>query len=172
MIDPVRPVFGERARHRVVDFAAGAQIGSQRLFQPDPGLRAGQAARGQPGDGGFEQAGCGRQENREALVDRPHFGGQGIEPGQIGGIERLIVQAVEKFGHAAPAVGRHEFFQRFPREVAETRVVMLVPRGADDLQAIRDQPVSMERTERWQQHALGQVAGRAEQQQPICGKAH
>jgi hypothetical protein len=87
-------------------------------------------------------------------------------------VERLVIQAFEEAGDGALAMLGQEFVQRLRGKVTEGRVVHLGARGADDLQLVGDQTVGVQRAERGQQHPLRQVAGGAEQQQAVCGKAH
>ncbi len=58
------------------------------------------------------------------------------------------------------------------REIAEALVVELGPRGADDLELGGEQFIGVERAERGKQHALGKVAGRAEEEKAIGREAH
>ena len=81
----------------------------------------------------------------------------------LGGIQRLEMQAIEKHAHAAAPIRRHEFFQRTPREIAKALIIEIGTRRADDLEVWRQQPIGMQRAERGQQHALGQIARRAEE---------
>ncbi len=60
---------------------------------------------------------------------------------------------------------RDMFLQRLDRAGPELVVVKLAPRRADDLEVVGQQAVGVESVERGQQHAMRQVAGRAEQQQ-------
>jgi hypothetical protein len=138
----------------------------------DPHCFAGQPGGAQPLDGRFEQARRGRQENRQAPFDVADLGGQSGKAGCVLGVERLVVQPIEKCRHRAAAVGGHELLQRLARKLAVGGIVKVLARGANDLQVLGDQPVGMQRAERWQQHSLGQIAGRAEQQQPVGGNGH
>jgi hypothetical protein len=51
-------------------------------------------------------------------------------------------------------------------------VVELGAGDADDLQFVRQQAVCMQVVERRQDHAPGEIAGGAEQDQPGCGGRH
>ena len=57
------------------------------------------------------------------------------------------------------------FLQRLDRARPELLVVKLAARRADDPEIVRQQAVGVQAVERGQQHAMRQVAGRAEQQQ-------
>ena len=57
--------------------------------------------------------------------------------------------------------------ERGTGEIAELEVAHLRARGADDLQIGLEQPVGVQGAQRGQQHALCEVAGRAEQEQGI-----
>ena len=116
----------------------------------------------QPGDGRLEQAGRGGKEDRQPLLGSAHGLGQSAVMPGLRRIQRLEMQPVEKHAHAAPPVCRHEFFQRGPREIAKALIVEIGPGRADDLQLRRQQPIGMQSAKRGQQHALGQIARRAE----------
>ena len=97
------------------------------------------------------------------------------EVGELGGligIERLVVEALQEIRNRAVAVCRQELFERGAGEGAVAFVIERLACGADDAQIGRDQPVSIERAERGQQHALGQIASGTEQQKAVCGKTH
>jgi hypothetical protein len=49
---------------------------------------------------------------------------------------------------------------------------MLRPRGANDLQIARHQMIRIQRAQAGQHHALGQIPGRAEQDQLVRNKGH
>ena len=68
------------------------------------------------------------------------------------------------------SAGRN-FSSAVAREIAEALVVEVGARGADDLELGIEQAIGIERAERGQQHALGKIAGRAEQQQAVGDKS-
>ena len=123
-------------------------------------------------DRGFEQAGRGRKEDGQSLVICAHFGRQGIVSLARGGIDGDIAQAVEEFGNPAAAVIGKVFLQRGARKVAIVARRHFGTCRGDDLEIVVEQAVSVERTERGEQHALGEVPGGAEQQQAICRQVH
>ena len=118
MVDPENPVFAEGFGDRIVDFAAGAEIGAEWLFQRDPGIALGQADALQIGDGGFEQARCGREEDGQAVVFADLLRKLVIAIGR-GRIHRNVSETVEEVRHRAAAIGRQVLFKRLARELAE-----------------------------------------------------
>jgi hypothetical protein len=65
MIDPDGLLLGVGGSHGIVDLAAGGEVGSEGFFQREPDVRAGKTRRLQIVDGRLEQAGRGRQEDRD-----------------------------------------------------------------------------------------------------------
>ena len=172
VIDAENALFREGLGHGIIDVAARFQISAERLFQPDADLVAGQPAGGEASDRRFKQARRGGQEDRQALPGLPDFDGEIDKVAGIVGIQRLIVQAVEKLCHRSAPFGRQIFLQRLAGKIAVTGIVKWLAGGADDLEIGRNQLVGAERTERGQQHPLGEIAGGTKQQQTIGSKAH
>ena len=172
VVDPENPAFGESARHRVIDHAAGGQIGAQWLFEAHPYRLARQPRRLQAGDGGAEQARRGREENREAARGRADLGGETGIAFQRGRIQCLVAEPVEEFRHPSTPVCGEIFLQCGTGEIAVFGVVQLAAGGADDLEIGRQQPVGIKREQARQQHPLGKITGGSEQQQAVSGKAH
>ena len=65
-----------------------------------------------------------------------------------------------------------ELFQSGAGEIPIARVIEVGTRGAHDPQVRWQQAVAVQRAERGEEHALGQVAGRAEQDEALGGEAH
>ena len=63
-------------------------------------------------------------------------------------------------------------FERLARESAIARVIDNRARGADNAQIFGQKALAVQRAERGEQHALGEIAGRAEQDEAVGGEAH
>jgi hypothetical protein len=118
VVDAEDAVFGEGARHGIVDHLGGGQIGAQRLFKADAALLIGQAAVDEARDGRLEQAGRGGQEDRQTLHRRRPFG-QRVEMGRVIGVERLVEQAFQEALDGGLAMLGQELVQRLRGKVAE-----------------------------------------------------
>ena len=166
VIDPERPLLGVGRRHGIIDDAAGGEIGPQGLFQRQPDTRPGQPCRRQPGDCRSEQAGRRGQENRQLrrIANRLR---QRCKAFGLAGIERHIAEPRQKARNKRrrAAIGIDKAFERLGGERPEFGIVMLAARRSNDAQAFGQQAIGIKAEQRWQQHAFGQVAGGAEQQQ-------
>ena len=167
MIDPENPVLGESRGDRVIDLAARSEVESQGLFEREPDIVRGKADCGKASDDRLEQARCGRQKDGEprfVITDRLGEFGEAsliidverdiIEPGKESRCDFLVQEAIGQI-----------FLERLAGEGAEAVGVEIRPRGADDIEIGREQPVGVEPVERRKQHAAGEIAGRAEHQE-------
>jgi hypothetical protein len=107
VVDAEDAVFGEGARHGIVDHLGGGQIGAQRLFKADAALLIGQAAVDQTRDGRLEQAGRGGQEDRQTMLHLADLLGQRVEMGRVIGVERLVEQAFQEALDGGRCSGRN-----------------------------------------------------------------
>ena len=166
MVDAEGLRLAEGLCHGIVDLARAAKIGAQRLFQPDPHVGRGQPGGAEPANGRLEQRGRGREEDREAIVDRADPLGQQVKVRDLRGVERLVAQPRHESPHRLriPAAFRQEFLQGFQRHRLKSGIVEITPGGPENAQIRGNQPVEAECIERGQQHAPGQIAGGAEQQ--------
>ena len=174
VVDAENPVFVERAGDRIVDDARAGEIVAERLFEADPHVFARQPSRLQPADRGLEQEGRGREEDRQPARNVAELFGQMVEALDRRRVERLVLQVAEErsdLGLVLAVFGKI-FFQRLARDFAIFAIAQLAARGAEDTQVFRDQSVFVQRVEGRQQHALGKIAGRAEQQQGGRGRRH
>ena len=169
MVDAENPVLGKDGGDRVVDLPAGGEVVAERLFETDTHVAMRQTRMVQPLDGRFEQAGRGRQEDRQTLGRVAKFVRQVLVMAHVGGIQRLIVQPLQERRDLVLvlAVVGQVLVQRRLGELAETLVAILAARGAGDDHVGGQQAVFVEAIERGQQHALRQVAGRPEQQELV-----
>jgi hypothetical protein len=87
-------------------------------------------------------------------------------------IERNVGQAIEKAGNGIALLGRDGPGQRLPRHRAEAGIVLAAARGADYPQIGRHKPVAVETEQRRQQHSLGQITRRTEQDERFGGDRH
>ena len=166
MVDPIGPRFGKGDRHRVVDLAARGEVGAERLLQRKAHTRAGQPGPFQPVDRRLEQRRRGRQEDRQpgSRIDPL---AQRRKPRRLGGVERNIGQHPGKRRRLRriQILGLDMLRERRERTRPIRRIVERAARGTDDLESRWQQSVGIKAVERRQQHAMGKVAGRAEQQQ-------
>ena len=88
------------------------------------------------------------------------------------GVERLVAHPLQKAVDGGFAVVGQECFQRLAGKGLIFGVGIVGPGGADDLEILGHELVIMQRAERGQQHALGQIASGTEQQKAVCGKTH
>jgi hypothetical protein len=70
VVDAEDAILGEGARDGIVHHLGGGQIDAQRLFQTDAAALIGQTAVDEARDGRLEQAGRGRQEDRQTVLHR------------------------------------------------------------------------------------------------------
>jgi hypothetical protein len=88
----------------IVHHLGGGQIDAQRLFQADAAALIGQTAGDEARDGRLEQAGRGREEDRQTVLHRADLFGQRVEVAGVIGVERLVIQAFEEAGDGALAM--------------------------------------------------------------------
>ena len=126
----------------------------------------------EPVDGRFEQAGRGRQKDRQTLVIGADFLGELVIAIGRRGIDGYVAEPVEEGGDTAAAVVGEIFLQRGARPVAIFARGHFRAGGADDFEVRLEQAVGIQRAERGQQHALREVSGRAEEQQAVGVHTH
>ncbi len=126
-----------------------------------------------PADGGPEQGRRGRQEGRQwpagTIAQRSRERGERARFVQI---ERHVGQAIEEARYGIALIGRHHLGQRLPRQRAEAGLVLVAARGAEDPEIVRHEPIEVQPEQRRQQHPLGEIAGRAEQDERLGRRRH
>ena len=147
MIDPEYPVFREGSRYSVIDFLARGEIGAERLFQPDPDVSLGQPGMDETVDCRLEQAGCGRQEDRQTLGVFTHLLGQRLIPPERGRIDGHIAQPIEKLRDTTAPVFRKVLFQRRTCEIAIGRSGHFRTCSSDHPEVGFQQPIGVQRAQ-------------------------
>src|SRR6185503_3298646 len=134
MVDAENAVFGEMRRNRVVDFAAGFEIGPQRLLEGHPHGRASEPRRRQSIDGRLEQRRRGRKENGYTGTGVTDRTAKPFEIGRVGDVDRHIMKPLEKAVRDPLAVKAlwQMLMERFVRALAQACVVELGSSRADD----------------------------------------
>jgi hypothetical protein len=164
MVDPENPLLREQRADRVIDRLRGGKVVADRLFHGDAGGLGDETGGGKGLRGRREQGGRRREiDGNRAAIGGARALDQALHALALGDIDRAIADHPGKALQAARVqpVGREVELQALHDVLPESGIVHLRPAGGEDREPVRQQPVGEEIVERGKQHAVGEIARRA-----------